>query len=68
MTVKELKEQTKILEQRLKNLLRSFEEQTGCRVVDVSVSEDGPEIYDMEVKVRLDPLPYPERFPQPEVH
>jgi hypothetical protein len=68
VTIGELKEQTRDLEKTLEGLLRSFEERTGCRVVDVSVKEEGPEIYDMEVQVRLDPLPYPQRLPKPAVH
>lgn len=48
--------------------MRRFEEETGCRVVEVRVQEDGPEVYDMEVQVRLDPLPYPQRLPKAEIH
>jgi len=64
MTVEELKEQAKLLEKMLARLLHKFEKRTGCRVSEIRVKEDGPEIYDVEVEVRLDPLPYPERFPK----
>lgn len=53
MTVEELRERTRHLEQALNHLLRDFEEESGCRIKAVQVVEDGPEIYDMEARVRL---------------
>jgi hypothetical protein len=51
------KKETKTLGRKLKTLLKAFESGTGCRVTEVLV---GQEIY--EVQVRIDLLPYPQRF------
>ena len=65
MTIEELKEQTKILEKMLARLLHKFERRSGCRVSEILIKEEGrPAIHDVEVEVRLNPLPYPERFPK----
>lgn len=68
MTVEQLKEETKTLEQALKELLRTFEEVTGCRVVEVKVKEEGDAVHDIEVEIRLDPLPYPQRLPKAQAY
>lgn len=56
MTAEDLKDRVRRLEQTLSHLMEEFKEQTGgCRVAKVRVLDDGPEIHDQEVKVRLDP-------------
>src|SRR4051794_38362959 len=51
------KREKKTLQRALKAFLQAFESGTGCRVTEVLV---GQEVY--EVQVRIDLLPYPQRF------
>ncbi|MEA2603375.1 MAG: hypothetical protein QOF89_4367 [Acidobacteriota bacterium] len=63
MTVQDLKVEAKALEAELKRLLVEFEARTGFRVSEIRRADEGPEPYDQEVYIRLDPLPHPERLP-----
>jgi hypothetical protein len=50
------KKEKKILERRLRKLLRSYEKETSCRVTEVLVRQGYP------VEVRVDLLAYPQRL------
>src|SRR6476660_1296030 len=51
------KKEKKILERSLRKLLRSYEKETGCRVTEILVHQEG-----YPVEVRVDLLAYPQRL------
>ena len=55
MTTSQLKTKALQLEEALTMVARNLHRQIGCRIARVEVIEDGPEIHDLLVKVRLAP-------------